>query len=88
MDIASIVYLTICCLLVGFLVWGTFKAISNETKDYNNGKCPNCGGKWRAFDSDSGGGIGLICDKCHNYIWVNWIKRRALSESLLKGEDE
>lgn len=39
-----------------------------EKRNYNDGKCPECGHKWRAFAKDHTGAIGLICDECRNIM--------------------
>ena len=48
-----------------------------EKQNYNDGKCPKCGHKWRAFDEDHTGAIGLICDECGNVMWLDWHRRLA-----------
>lgn len=45
---------------------------SLESKDYNKGKCPNCGHSWRLFTHDSQGGRGYWCDECNNTAWVSY----------------
>ena len=51
--------------------------VRSEKKKYNNGKCPKCNHKWRAFDEDHTGAIGLICDECGNVMWLDWRRRLA-----------
>lgn len=42
-----------------------------EKKDWNNGYC-SCGEPWKHFTTDSQGGRGYCCDKCHKHIWISY----------------
>lgn len=50
--------------------------VRSEKKQYNNGKCPKCGHKWRNFDNDHTGAVGLVCDSCGNVMWLDWCRKR------------
>jgi predicted RNA-binding Zn-ribbon protein involved in translation (DUF1610 family) len=43
-----------------------------ESKAYNEGVCPDCGGKLRFFDTDSQNGRGYMCEKCYYTTWVSY----------------
>ena len=43
-----------------------------ERKDWNKGKCPECGRDWTYFDSDSQGGRGYWCLDCKRAIWISY----------------
>lgn len=58
-----IVILTVSLGLLGALL---------ERKDWNKGKCPECGRDWRYFGSTSCGDRGYMCDNCRRAIWISW----------------
>lgn len=47
-------------------------ARSYERKTWNNGRCPDCGERWKYFDTDSQGGRGYYCSKCNKTIWISY----------------
>ncbi len=59
--LVALVLMTACALIARFL----------EKKDWNNGYC-TCGESWHYFDTDSQGGRGYKCNKCHKYIWISY----------------
>jgi len=59
-------------IFVIVVVAGSIWQRSNEKKDWNNGKCPNCSTKWNLFDYDSQGGRGYNCPSCNNYMWASY----------------
>lgn len=41
-----------------------------DKRNWNNGFCPNCGGKWISFDMASDLSVGFKCNNgCENYHW-------------------
>jgi hypothetical protein len=42
-----------------------------EKRQWNAGRCPECGGEWRYFDTDSQGGLGFKCD-CGRTCWISY----------------
>jgi len=61
------VYLVVVIMLSGG-VW----QYNNEKREWNNGICPHCGGKWKCFDMDSQGGRGYNCNLCNKYTWISY----------------
>ena len=61
--LSLIVFLFIGMAIIGFIF---------EKKDFNDGYCQYCGSKLRHFDTDSQGGRGYVCDKCHYHLWISW----------------
>ena len=61
-------------IIIFLIVWlgGMLWAICSDRKQWNNGKCPECGHDWRLFDMDSQGGRGYICDGCGDHMWISW----------------
>lgn len=45
-----------------------------ERKWWNKGRCPQCGGKWQDFDTDSSGSTGYHCGRDH-HVWLSWPRR-------------
>lgn len=68
------VWLLIIVLIILWLAPIPFM-MNGEKKQYNNGKCPICGHKWRRFDNDHTGAIGLTCDNCGEVMWLDWCRR-------------
>jgi len=64
--------LLIGLVLLALLAFGMNIARNNEKKEYNDGICPKCGGKFELFDYDSQGGRGYRCSKCGRIIWVSY----------------
>ena len=66
--------LLIVFLIVFLILWlgGMALGIFLERKDWNKGRCPECGKEWRHFDNDSQGGRGYICDDCIKVIWISY----------------
>ena len=62
----------ICISVVCIMIVLVMRARHNEKKEYNNGICPKCGGKFELFDYDSQGGRGYCCDKCGHKTWVSY----------------
>ena len=56
----------------GILGYGTYWAISNERKSFNNGMCTKCNIKLRNFDTTSQGNRLYICDKCGRDVFVSY----------------
>lgn len=71
MDNLILILLIICLVLpiVGILL---------ERKDWNKGRCPECGKEWGYFATDSQGGRGCACKECERVIWISypWIDRK------------
>lgn len=44
----------------------------SEARQFNGGKCINCGHDLRHFDTDSQGGNGYVCDKCRHSCWISY----------------
>lgn len=59
-------------ILLMLAVVAILVAIYFEKKHFNGGYCPNCGSYMRHFDTDSQGGRGYTCDKCHYHTWVSY----------------
>jgi tRNA(Ile2) C34 agmatinyltransferase TiaS len=63
--------------LIGFLIMAgvyTLGALITYIFEYitfNNGKC-SCGGLFEYFDTDSQGGRGYSCKKCHKTLWISY----------------
>lgn len=70
------IYLILIVLILIWFFTRISSVIHKEKLNYNDGECPNCGHKWRAFDVDHTGAIGLICDKCGNVMWLDWCRKR------------
>lgn len=58
-------------VLPAILFGGTWWARGRESKIWNDGKCAECGGKWKSFDVDSHGGRGYSCKSGHT-IWISY----------------
>ena len=61
--VKGLLILCVCLLLIGIYL---------EKKDYNKGKCRNCGEALRLFDYDSHGCRGYCCDNCGYHTWVSY----------------
>ena len=46
-----------------------------ENKEWNDGNCPKCGGKWVYFDTTSQGGEGHVCKGCRCVTWQTYKQR-------------
>lgn len=62
----------IAIIVLGLMITGGFIARHFEKKNFNNGVCLECGGTFKHFDTDSGGGRGYSCMECHNTVWVSY----------------
>lgn len=56
----------------GLLGYGTYWAISNERKNFNNGMCDCCNLKLRHYSNTSRGDRLYICDKCGKNVFVSY----------------
>lgn len=56
-------FLVVCAISIGIYL---------EKKEYNNGRCRQCGKVLRYFDMDSQGGRGYCCDGCGYHTWVSY----------------
>jgi hypothetical protein len=66
---------TIVLILILFAIIGFRWAYNDEKKHYNNGVCPQCGGKLKYFETDpKDGSRGYECPnkKCDYSTWVSW----------------
>lgn len=74
------ILIIICVILLGASVFRL--GIYLEKKGFNNGKCICCGYPLRNFDTDSHGGRGYICDRCHYNTWVSYpsVDKKFLEE--------
>ena len=78
---SKIILFIVCASLIFFVI--TRIAIRIEKISFNNGKCLICGTKLRHFDTDSHGGRGYICDRCHYNTRVSY--HSVDKEFLTKG---
>ena len=67
----TIRYYVICVLIVAFIAIAVIAYIMDK-KDFNNGKCRECGGDLELFDIDSQGGRGYKCPRCNTYLWISY----------------
>lgn len=65
---------TIILILILFVIVGFRWAYNEEKKHYNNGVCPQCGGKLKYFDTAGDGSRGYKCSnkKCNYSVWISW----------------
>ena len=56
----------------GILGYGTYWAISNERKEFNNGICTKCNLKLRHYDDTSHGDRLYTCDKCRKNVFISY----------------
>ena len=68
----TIIGILICLVILLVMVVGMAVTRNHEKKEYNDGICPKCGGKFKLFDYDSQGGRGYHCDKCGRFVWVSY----------------
>lgn len=68
----TIIGILICLVILLVMVVGMIVTRNHEKKEYNDGICPKCGGKFKLFDYDSQGGRGYHCDKCGIFVWVSY----------------
>ena len=54
------------------VIAGGLWAYHCERLEWNHGYCPQCGNRWRYFDTDSHGGRGYECYCCGNVTWISW----------------
>ena len=64
--------IVISFLAMLFFIGGAVLCRHLEKKEWNNGKCTNCGTEWKNFDTDSQGGRGYSCPKCDKTIWISY----------------
>ena len=77
----KVIILIVCSLLL-VLIFSRI-GVYIEKKSFNNGKCLICGYPLRNFDTDSHGGRGYICDRCHYNTWVSY---HSVDKKFLEGE--
>lgn len=49
-----------------------------ERKDWNKGRCPECGKEWVCSGTDLAGDRRYYCKECERSIWISypWIDRK------------
>lgn len=65
-----ILFYIFALILIAFLSFSLLQR-HTEKKLWNNGKCPNCGYRWRYFRKTPNGSREYTCDKCGNHLVVS-----------------
>ena len=64
--IEDIIIFAIAGGVLGFAIVAPFVVRHREKKNWNNGKCPECGEQWIRYDTDSQGGRLHRCKNWHS----------------------
>ena len=64
--------ITIVFIIIAIFLCFLFIEIYFEYKNFNNGKCPQCGTELHHFDSDSYEARGYCCNTCYYTTWVSY----------------